>query len=64
MWKDTALTDIHQCLLKVYENHTVDVSTVRQQVVHFSSGDSSSPPLVKILTSEACRLLFLIGKNA
>ena len=32
--------DIHQCLLNVYGDQTVDVSTVRQWVVHFSSGNS------------------------
>ena len=31
--------DIHQYLLNVYGDQTVDVSTVRQWVVHFSSGD-------------------------
>lgn len=38
----------------------MDVSTVRQQVVHFSSGDSGSGAalLAQIFTSEACRLLF------
>jgi len=39
---------------------------VRQWVVHFSSSDrnSGSPLLVHILTSVACRLLFIAGKNA
>ena len=32
-------TDIHMYLLNVYEDQTVDVSTVRWWVVHFSSGD-------------------------
>jgi len=41
----------------------VDVSTVRQQVVCFCSGDSGSSPLVQSFTSEACRLLFTAGKN-
>ena len=38
---------IHQHLLNIYGDQTVDVSTVRQWVVHFSSGnsDSGSPPL-------------------
>ena len=36
-----ALTDIHQCLLDAYEDQTVDASTVRWWVVHFSSGDSN-----------------------
>uniref|UniRef100_A0A8V0XHE1 Phosphatidylinositol specific phospholipase C X domain containing 1 n=1 Tax=Gallus gallus TaxID=9031 RepID=A0A8V0XHE1_CHICK len=36
--KKMAPTDSHQCLLNVYGEPTVDVSTVMQQVVHFSSG--------------------------
>ena len=36
----TAPNDIHRHLLNVYEDQTVDVSTVRQWVVRFSSGDS------------------------
>ena len=35
-----APTDIHQHLLNIYGDQTVDVSTVRQWVVCFSSGDS------------------------
>jgi transposase len=38
--KKIAPNDIHQCLLNVYEDQTVDVGTVRQWVAHFSSGDS------------------------
>ena len=40
--------DLHQCLLNVYGDQTVDVSTVMQWVLHFSSGDSSrgSHPVV------------------
>ena len=45
---------------------TADVSTVRQRVVHFSSGDNKSgaPVLVQILTSAACKFLFISGENA
>ena len=32
--------DIHWCLLNIYGDQTVDVNTVKQGVVHFSSGDS------------------------
>jgi len=32
--------DIHRLLLKVYVDQTVDVRTLRQWVVHFSSADS------------------------
>ena len=35
-----APTDIHQCLLNVSGDQTVDVSTVRRWLVCFSSGDS------------------------
>ena len=55
----------------------MDVSTARQWVVHFSSGDSSvkekqcSGQPVKVVTSAsadflrgACRLLFITGENA
>ena len=42
----------------------MNVSTVRQSVVHFSSGDNSqSPLLVQISASAACRLLFVAGEN-
>ena len=54
------------CLLNVYGDQTVDVSTVRQWVVRFSSGDSGSPLLVQTafsFTSTACRLLFIAGEN-
>jgi len=33
-------------------------------VVRFSSGDSKLPPLVQIVMSAACRLLFIAGDNA
>jgi len=61
-----APTDIHYHFLKVYGDPTVDVSTVKQWVVHFSSGDSDSmsPLLVQIFTSLAHRLLFITGDNA
>ena len=35
-----APTDIHQHLMNVSGDQTVDVSTVKQWVVHFSNGDS------------------------
>jgi len=52
-------------LLNVHGDQTVDVSAVRQRVVHFTSGDSNSraPSLVRILTIAACRLLFIAGKE-
>ena len=33
-------------------------------VLHFSTGNSGSPPLVQIFTSMLCRLLFIVGENA
>ena len=59
-------TDIHQHLLNIYGDQTVDVSTVRRWwVVCFSRGDSKSrSSLVQMFTSSACRLLFMAGKDA
>lgn len=51
--ENNAINDIHWCLLNVYGDH----STVRRCVVHFSSGDNGSPPLVQIFTSVTRRLL-------
>ena len=34
-------SDIHQLLLNIYGDQTVDMSTARQCVVHFSSGGSN-----------------------
>ena len=59
-----ASIDIHQCFPNIYGDQTVDVSTVRRWVVHFSSGYSGSPSLVQILMRVAWRLLFIAGKNA
>ena len=58
-----ALIDIHQCLLNVYGDQTVDVSTMRQCMVCFSTGnsDSGSPPLVQAFMSMPCRFLFITG---
>jgi len=61
--KETIPIDIHCCLLKVYGDQIVDVSTVKWWVVHFNSGGSGSPLLLEIFTSSACRLLFIAGKN-
>ena len=38
--KKMALIDIHQHLLNIYGDQTMDMRTVRQWVVHFSSTDS------------------------
>ena len=57
---------IHQHLLNVYGDQRVDVSTLRLQMVHFSSCNSNSwsPLLLQIFMSTACRLLFIAGENA
>ena len=62
----TASIHIHGCFLKVYRDQTVDVSTGRQGVVCFSSGDSNceSPPLEQAFMSATCRLLFIANENA
>lgn len=56
-----APNDIHWHLLDISADWTVDVSTERQRVVHFSSGNSSNgpPPLAAV-----CRLLLFADENA
>ena len=56
----------HCCLLNVYRDQTVNVGTVRHQVIHFSSHSrgSGSLPLVQICRRAACRLLFIAGKKS
>lgn len=58
--------DIHQHLMNVYGDQTVDVSIVKWWVLHINSGDSDrgSVPLVQIFTSTVYRLLYITGKNA
>ena len=53
-------------LAEPYGDQPVDVSRVRQWVVHFSTGDSysGSPPVVQVFTSVTCGLLFIAGENA
>ena len=60
-----ALIDLHH-LLNCSGDQTVDVSTLRQWVVRFSSGNSNSGSLllVQIFMSAACRLSFTVGENA
>ena len=55
--------DIHLCLLNVQGDETVDVSTVRHWVVHFSNGesDSGSSPLMQ--TNKVCKLSFITGEK-
>jgi len=56
-------TDIYQCLPNIYRDQTVNVSTAREWVVHFSSDNNSgSDPQVQTFTSIACRL-FITGKD-
>ena len=61
-----APTDVHECLLNISGDETVDLSTVRWWVVCFSSGDSGSglSQLVQIVVNLACRLLFIAAENA
>ena len=59
----------HWHLLNVYGDQTVNVGTMRQWVVHFSSGDNNSSGdnlhwCRFFFTSTACRLLFISGENA
>ena len=50
---------INRHLLNVYGGRTVDVRTVRQWVVRFSSGDSNSADFSPL----AGRILFITGGN-
>jgi len=52
-------------LVIVYGDQTVDVNTLRQWVVHFSSDHnySGSAPLVQTYMSLAYSLLFIAGKK-
>ena len=62
--KKIAHVDNHWCLLNVYGNQTVGVSTLRQWTVHFSSGNSGSPPQVHTSMNTAWRLSFITDENA
>jgi len=70
--EEIKLIDIHWHLLNVYGNQGVDVSTVRQWMVFFSSDDSNmqDKPCSRwqdgsqVFTSVACRLLLIAGENA
>jgi len=66
MRKKMAPTDIHWSLSNVYRDQPVDVSTVRQCTVNFSSGDSHSGStlLVQIFMSVTRRFLFITSKSA
>jgi len=46
--KKIAHTDIHQFLLNVYGDQTVDESTVKWWVLHVSSGDSDVSAAVEL----------------
>ena len=60
-----ASTDIHQHLLNVSGDPIVDVSTARQWVVPFCSGDDSVCSLLLQASMNAvCRLLFKDVENA
>ena len=48
--EEMAPIDIHWCLLNVSGDQTVDVSTMRWWMVHFSSGDSDHPYWCRFLS--------------
>ena len=58
-----APNNIHRCLLNVSGAQTVDVSTVKQWVMRFTSKDSNSGslPLVQVVMSMTCRVLLITG---
>ena len=55
--KKMALVDTDPLSLKRYGDQTVDMSTVRQWVVLFSSGDSGSPLLVQVFFEHSMQAL-------
>jgi len=62
MWKNG--THWHSSTLaKVSGDQTVDMSSVKRWVVHFSSGESESLPLAQEFMNASCRHLFISGKN-
>jgi len=65
MQKKMPSTDIHQCLLNIHGDQTVDVNTLRWWAVCFSSGDSDngSLPLMQIFRRMAGRLSFTTSEN-
>jgi len=50
-----ALTEFDHPLLNIYGGKTMDVSTVRQRMVHFSSGDGIVKD--KLCSRQPCRFL-------
>jgi len=65
---DKMASDIEVCVEQrgVIEFLHTDERAMRQHMVDFSSGDndSESPSQVHIVTSMACRILFIAGENA
>ena len=61
-----APTDNHQCLLNIYGDQPVDLSTVRWWVVLFSCADNDgrSSLLVQVFMSVILSLLFIAGEHA
>jgi len=55
MQKKMELTGIHRHLLNIYGDQTVDASTVRSSMVHFSSGNGNMKD--KSHSGWPCRLL-------
>ena len=56
--------DIYRCLLHMYGHQTVELNTVMWWVMHFSSDNCRSSPLLQTIVSVACRRLFITGENA
>ena len=59
-----APTDIHEHLLNIDGDKSMDGSTARQWLVSFYNGDSGSPPLLQIFMSIAYMFLLITDKNA
>lgn len=60
--KFIAPTDVHGRLLNVYGDQAEGVSTARQRVVRFSSGDGGSPLLVLALQAQHAGPRSLLAK--
>jgi len=63
--EEIAPTNIHRCFLNIDGDKLVDVSTVRQWVVHFSSNSSysGSSLLMEVFMSVAFKFLFITDKT-
>ena len=75
MWKKTTSIGIHQCLLNISGDQTVDINITRRWVVCFSNdaiiaavkqwvNSAGEDFLFIFFMSTICRLLFIAGINA